>query len=1001
MSKRAARSQQRRVRVRRRLLVERLGDRRVLAAITGAVFDDANHSFQKEIGESGAANRLVFLDANNNSTLDAGEEFQLADAEGKFEFSGLSDGTYHLRLFNGSNSQIQTVPVLATQDGLTAPIANAIQMVTAGQSPITITSSAVVTGELSTGGTNTIQVADQLTKAQLLPSGNLLIIGSDSSGATTWEINPQTESITPLNLTGDVVPLSWADVAIGGTGHGVLLETTSAGDSSGELLGIRALDASTETKTLSGILQTVPIDAQVIASDSGNRSVFAWEEQNGLQLSLWSNITSSFITSTVVSDSVSTELLAFDDASGILAVRTENGGVSVHDADANFAPLHTLQDVTGPVAIDGSRDLLITVSPAEAMLKLINLRDGSLVADLAVDMSTIGQISAVAVGDSNDAITLLGAAGVTEVALRKATSREVTIVDGADVDSVLFGVSVSGENTAPTFQNTPSFQTNEDDPLVVAAPAALQGATDVDTDQIIIVQRTPASGGNSVVSPNGSLVYWPNADFNGTDAIEVQLHDGRDVSDVVNLNITVVAVPDAPTAIQIDIPPVFEDVVSGMPIGTIEVVDADGPDGAAHTIEVNDPRFAIQDGKLVFIGNALDFEAEPIITVGITVTDPETNTVLRRSTSVRVRDRNEPIEAILPHKATVFENDPGSEVASIEVEDPDNDDSHTVTVDDSRFVIEDFKLLLAEGVALDFEQEPVVIVNVTARDLGGDTFTQPIEVTVINIVEQPTSIELSGDSVMELVTGAEVGEVTVDGTEPAERFEFSVDDPRFEIDGTLLKLLDDVFVERANQDEIELQITATDRFGEFSSLTETFVIQVLENEEPHHNHDNPYDVDHNGVVTALDALAVINYLNANGPGPVASGSVGLCYDVNADGMVTALDALLILNELNRIPGGTVNGENAGAEGEQIADGFQLAPPITDNGTTGSSSDDDDQIDIGLIATDSDRDQVTDSTIAQFNGADGATLEIPDHQSADHFAANVDETLRLLSDEGDA
>ena len=66
-----------------------------------------------------------------------------------------------------------------------------------------------------------------------------------------------------------------------------------------------------------------------------------------------------------------TELLAFDDASALLAVRTVEGGVRVHDVDANFAAIHTLDGVTGPVAIDGSRDLLVTISPDEAMLKLI------------------------------------------------------------------------------------------------------------------------------------------------------------------------------------------------------------------------------------------------------------------------------------------------------------------------------------------------------------------------------------------------------------------------------------------------------------------------------------------------------------------------------------------------------------------------------------------------------------------------------------------------------
>ncbi len=93
----------------------------------------------------------------------------------------------------------------------------------------------------------------------------------------------------------------------------------------------------------------------------------------------------------------------------------------------------------------------------------------------------------------------------------------------------------------------------------------------------------------------------------------------------------------------------------------------------------------------------------------------------------------------------------------------------------------------------------------------------------------------------------------------------------------------------------------------------------MENDAPYHNHENPYDVDHSGKVSALDALAIINYLNVYGPGPVGPTDIGYCYDVNADAMVTALDALLVLNELNRIDagGGTVGSGEGPGEGEQV------------------------------------------------------------------------------------
>jgi hypothetical protein len=88
--------------------------------------------------------------------------------------------------------------------------------------------------------------------------------------------------------------------------------------------------------------------------------------------------------------------------------------------------------------------------------------------------------------------------------------------------------------------------------------------------------------------------------------------------------------------------------------------------------------------------------------------------------------------------------------------------------------------------------------------------------------------------------------------------------------------------------------------------------------------DNPYDVDRNGSVTALDALAIINYLNVYGPGPIHRTDEDYAYDVNADQMVTALDVLLVLNEINRQ---RLRGEAVG-NGEQVQPALNGSPQPT-------------------------------------------------------------------------
>ena len=64
----------------------------------------------------------------------------------------------------------------------------------------------------------------------------------------------------------------------------------------------------------------------------------------------------------------------------------------------------------------------------------------------------------------------------------------------------------------------------------------------------------------------------------------------------------------------------------------------------------------------------------------------------------------------------------------------------------------------------------------------------------------------------------------------------------------------------------------------------------------------PLDVNHDGLITPLDVLIVINYLNAHGPGtlpvqPAAALAPPPYLDCSGDWEITALDALLVINDL--------------------------------------------------------------------------------------------------------
>src|SRR5207248_7878362 len=83
-----------------------------------------------------------------------------------------------------------------------------------------------------------------------------------------------------------------------------------------------------------------------------------------------------------------------------------------------------------------------------------------------------------------------------------------------------------------------------------------------------------------------------------------------------------------------------------------------------------------------------------------------------------------------------------------------------------------------------------------------------------------------------------------------------------------------------------------------------------------HNDRFAVDVNGDGVLTPIDALLVINYLNAWLPGGTVSSPTladRLYCDVDGDGTVAPVDALLVINSLNAKPRFAAS---MNAEGEQ-------------------------------------------------------------------------------------
>lgn len=162
---------------------------------------------------------------------------------------------------------------------------------------------------------------------------------------------------------------------------------------------------------------------------------------------------------------------------------------------------------------------------------------------------------------------------------------------------------------------------------------------------------------------------------------------------------------------------------------------------------------------------------------------------------------------------TINESIAGAFIGFVAVIDPDSGDVHTFSIDDNRFVIVDDQLKLKEGEALDYESGSSVTIEITATDLGGLSYSKQFTITVADINEAPTNIILNNQNVNENQLGAVVGQITVTDQDAGDNHTLSVDDSRFEFSSNTLKLKDSEKLLYANEQSVDLQITAADDGG--------------------------------------------------------------------------------------------------------------------------------------------------------------------------------------------
>jgi hypothetical protein len=314
---------------------------------------------------------------------------------------------------------------------------------------------------------------------------------------------------------------------------------------------------------------------------------------------------------------------------------------------------------------------------------------------------------------------------------------------------------------------------------------------------------------------------------------------------------------------------------------------------------------------------------------------------------------------LLPHPLVLPESSEGSVLGHISVDDVDLEDVYRWELSDDRFAVVDGSLRLKEGVALNFEKEDSVQFTVRAINDDGDVSLESlITIAVADLDDPATGISfIVSPNFKPNSPGSEVGTVAVIDEDEGEVYEFDLSDDRFVIEGNTVFLKPDQSLSQTQMSSLVLDVSAQSKSTGTRLELAAELDQISDDEDnvideedtgddendtedptPFHNDENPFDVNGDGVLSPLDPLILINYINTTGggllgPEPEGEGAPGL--DVDGDGRVTPIDILILINEINRraqtgaggrpIPGGGANGSSSGSGNQGGLSGEGEAP----------------------------------------------------------------------------
>ena len=412
-----------------------------------------------------------------------------------------------------------------------------------------------------------------------------------------------------------------------------------------------------------------------------------------------------------------------------------------------------------------------------------------------------------------------------------------------------FTITVSDVNETPTAISLSNTSVAENQAAGTVVGLFTTTDPDVAGSHVYSLVAGDGASGNALFTVQGNeLRIAQSLDFETTasQTIRVRSTDQDGLFTEQAFTITVLDVNEAPTAIALSSNSVQENQPIGTVVGLLTSADVDADESHAYTRVAGEGD--ADNASFTIVGNEVrtqavfDFETKASYTIRVRSTDQD-GLFTEQAFTVSVTDLNEAPTAITLTNSSVAENSPaGTVVGQFNTAGDDAEDTHVYTLvagdgdtGNAAFTIAGNELRTVA--AVDFETQSSYSIRVRSTDQDDLFIEQMLTITVSDVNEVPTGVDLSSVSVAENVpAGTVVGSFSSTDPDGGDTHTYSLvagdgdtGNAAFEVQGNELRTVAQLNFE--TQSSYSIRVRSTDQDGLFTDHLLTITVTDV-NEAP-------------------------------------------------------------------------------------------------------------------------------------------------------------------------